>query len=64
MLYVIFSMFSKILTFSEITIIESSDDSKGKIYFLRGTKLITILPISERKFYNLKENSSNFVFKA
>ena len=28
-----------------------SDDSKGKIYFLRGTKLIRILLFSGRKLY-------------
>ena len=42
--------------------IESSNDSKGKIDFPVGTKLIRILLFTERKFYILKEISNDFVF--
>ena len=35
--------------------IKSTDDSKGKIDFLRCTKLINILLLSENKIYISKE---------
>ena len=70
MLDVTLDMFSKILTFWEITIELNHQIEKliwsfrGNIDFLRGTKLINILFSYEGNSYISKEILSNFVNKA